>query len=127
MISKAELLAEQLLLFSETDGTPGEVQLSHELVSLLSEQLYQSPLKAIEELVVNAYDADANECRLYVPEPTAITASDALIAVYDNGVGMDRQGLLDLWHIGHSRKRDADMVARLKRKSIGKFGALRHV
>ena len=29
------------------------VRLSNELVQLLSDQLYQSPLKAIEELVVN--------------------------------------------------------------------------
>jgi hypothetical protein len=41
-----------------------DVSLSNELVHLLSEQLYTSPLKAIEELVVNSYDADAEECRV---------------------------------------------------------------
>lgn len=117
------LIAEQLTLFSRDEGAHADVQLSHELVVLLSEQLYQSPLKAIEELVVNAYDADASECRLFVPVPSTITAAGgALVAIYDNGIGMDRQGLIDLWHIGHSRKRDDDMVKRLKRKSIGKFG-----
>ncbi len=35
-----------------------QVSASHELIELVSEQLYQSPLKAIEELVVNAYDGD---------------------------------------------------------------------
>jgi hypothetical protein len=44
-----------------------KVQLSHELVNLLSEQLYQSPLKSIEELVINSYDAGAHVCRVYVP------------------------------------------------------------
>ena len=43
------------------------VQISNEIVHLLSDQLYQSPLKAIEELVVNSYDAGAGVCRLYVP------------------------------------------------------------
>lgn len=41
-----------------------DVQLSAQLVQLLSDQLYTSPTKAIEELVVNSYDADANECRI---------------------------------------------------------------
>jgi hypothetical protein len=51
-------------------GTPRpdvSVRVSREIVTLLSEQLYSSPLKAIEELVVNSFDADATECRLAVP------------------------------------------------------------
>lgn len=40
------------------------VRMSPEIVQLLSEQLYTSATKAIEELVVNAYDADASECRI---------------------------------------------------------------
>jgi hypothetical protein len=120
--SSPKYVAQQLSLFAEEEGKAGEVLLSHELVGLLSEQLYKSPIKAIEELVVNAYDADANECRLHVPSPAAAADPDAFIAVFDNGVGMDKQGLLDLWHIGHSRKRDSDVAARLTRKSIGKFG-----
>lgn len=46
----------------ETDGF--DVQLSAQLVQLLSDQLYSSATKAIEELVVNSYDADADECRI---------------------------------------------------------------
>jgi hypothetical protein len=48
------------------------VRISNELVQLLSDQLYQSPLKAIEELVVNAYDAGAKICRLFVPDSSEI-------------------------------------------------------
>lgn len=40
------------------------VSISPEVIHLLSEQMYTSPLKAIEELVANAYDADANVCRI---------------------------------------------------------------
>jgi len=86
-----------------TLGEPGEplrVGLSHELVELLSSQLYQSPAKAIEELVVNAYDAEAKECRVYIPQDTS---DPQFVIVLDNGSGMDREGLTDLWHIGRSK------------------------
>ena len=48
-------------------GEPIVVKLSYSFVRLLSEQLYLSQLKAIEELVVNAYDANAKACRVFVP------------------------------------------------------------
>lgn len=99
-------------------GDPIAVRLSNEIVTLLSSQLYQSPLKAIEELVVNAYDADAGECRVYVPDK--IEDSSAIV-VFDDGVGMDREGLSDLWHIAKSKKRSED-YRRTERKQIGKFG-----
>ncbi len=97
-----------------------EVTLSNELVHLLSEQMYQSPIKAIEELVVNAWDADAEQCRLFVPLPPS---SEPMAVIFDDGEGMDSDGLEDLWHIGHSRKRQGDeMSIRLRRRHIGKFG-----
>ncbi|MFL5910647.1 MAG: ATP-binding protein, partial [Gaiellaceae bacterium] len=98
-----------------------EVRLSRELVGLLSEQLYQSPLKAIEELVVNSFDADAGECRLYFPEPLDESQSGPIL-VWDDGVGMDEAGLADLWHVGHSAKRTEQVEKQRKRKQIGKFG-----
>lgn len=97
-----------------------DVALSHELIALLSDQLYQSPTKAIEELVVNSYDAEATECRLYVPASS--DPDDKFIVVYDNGNGMDYDGLVNLWHIGSSKKRDVSEVIKYKRKQIGRFG-----
>ena len=101
-------------------GDPITVKLSYSLVRLLSEQLYQSPLKAIEELVVNAYDANAKVCRIFVPT----SRQDNFIAIYDDGDGMDYEGLVDLWQIGHSNKRDkeTEIEQRVQRKQIGKFG-----
>src|SRR5258708_4592833 len=96
-----------------------QVTLSNELVHLLSDQLYQSASKAIEELVVNAYDADATECRIFVP---ILDQSQKFIVVYDNGIGMDKNGLQDLWYIGRSNKRTEEIERRAKRKQIGKFG-----
>ncbi len=101
---------------------PVTVTLSNELVALLSEQLYQSPLKAIEELVVNAYDADARICKLFVPTPLELqTASDRrFVLVFDDGHGMAYSGLVDLWQIGRSEKRNPGRS--FARAQIGKFG-----
>lgn len=129
-----------------------EVSLSNELVHLLSEQLYTSPLKAIEELVANSYDADADECRIALllggaPDnvPTAGGFSPALddddpvaelppaippelppsgvIAIYDDGEGMDLNGLRELWMVGDSPKqRLVAPTLRFGRKAVGKFG-----
>jgi Histidine kinase-, DNA gyrase B-, and HSP90-like ATPase len=110
---------------------PLRVQISYELIRLLSEQLYSSPAKAIEELVVNAWDADARNCEVYVPsalpEPIEDVPED-FIAVFDDGTGMDEAGLQDLWHVGLSRKRKAEADAGTagktvrRRLQIGKFG-----
>ncbi len=100
------------------------VQVRYEVVRLLSEQLYSSPLKAIEELVVNAWDADASVCRVSVPLPEEMRShlADSFVSVFDNGEGMGLDGLADLWHVGRSRKREADWEATHRRKQIGKFG-----
>lgn len=113
------------------------VRLSTDIIHLLSEQLYSSPLKAIEELVANAYDADADECRvgLILQErktsassanddtETSSTTVDGLIAVFDDGTGMTKSALHDLWSVGNSPKRGlTTTTARYQRLAIGKFG-----
>ena len=119
MTSSSLTFADALPSLGEDTGSPITVRISNEILTLLSSQLYQSPLKAIEELVVNSYDADANECRLFVPRP-----SDDLqaVLVYDDGIGMDADGLSDLWLVGRSNKRDSAYQRRMTRKQIGKFG-----
>ena len=95
-----------------------QVRLSNQIIHLLSEQMYSSPLKAIEELVVNAYDADARECRIGIPTEAG---PDRSIVVYDDGIGMDFVGLEQLWHVGESPKRGLE-TSDGGRKLIGKFG-----
>lgn len=86
---------------------------------LLSQQLYQSPIKAIEELVVNSFDADSKAC--FVKISTGQSSNS--VAITDNGVGMDLDGLQDLWMIGRSpKRRDAEYQKRVTRTQIGKFG-----
>jgi hypothetical protein len=101
-------------------GEPIPVTLSPELIGLLSEQLYRSPSKAIEELIVNGYDAEADESRVRVPE---MNQSSDFILVYDDGVGMSYEGLQDLWMVGRRKDRDDEAIMKRKnRKQIGKFG-----
>lgn len=96
-----------------------EVELAPDLVPLLSDQLYQSPLKAIEELVVNSYDAEAKDCYISIlPEYN----QPETVSVADDGFGMDAAGLKNLWHVGRSSKRSAEYLRRVSRKQIGKFG-----
>lgn len=102
-----------------TIGNPLPVTLSPELVGLLSDQLYRSPSKAIEELVVNGFDAEADEARVFVPEPGA---SGRFIVVYDDGIGMTYEGLADLWKVGRPKLRDDKVFERKQRRQIGKFG-----
>ena len=101
-----------------------EVKISTELVRLLSDQLYQSPLKALEELIVNAYDAGAALCKVFVPSPAQIAEAGGLhlISVFDTGIGLSDEGMVDLWHIGRSNKRSAEIEKLTARKQIGKFG-----
>ena len=100
-------------------GKPLPVTLSPEVIGLLSEQLYRSPSKAIEELVVNGFDAEANEARVFVPKPED---SETFIVVYDDGSGMTYGGLADLWKVGRHKVRDEVVLQRKTRKQIGKFG-----
>jgi hypothetical protein len=91
-----------------------QVQVSYEVIKLFSEQLYASPVKAIEELVVNSWDAEASTCSVLVD----LDAERPLIAVFDDGKGMTLQQLENLWHIGVSNKPKITST----RKQIGKFG-----
>ncbi len=116
---EAPWVADSLGSFGHESGERVPVVLSHEIIGLLSEQMYGSPLKAIEELVVNAYDADSKECRITVP---SADKSTDFIAVYDSGSGMDHEAIRDLWNIGRSRKREEQIQLLRSRKQIGKFG-----
>ncbi len=96
-----------------------EVRISYRIIQLFSEGLYSSPHKAIEELVSNSFDAGATH--VHVILPLDLTDSDAVIAVVDDGLGMDEKGLNEHWLIGVSNKRNLTKLPK-GRKQIGKFG-----
>ena len=96
-----------------------EVRLSYRIVELFSEGLYTSPNKAVEELVANSFDAGAR--RVHVVLSSNLHDQDATIAVFDDGEGMDGEGLKRHWLIGISNKRSLSALPR-GRQQIGKFG-----
>jgi len=94
------------------------VRISLRIIELFSEGLYQSPHKAVEELVANAFDAGARNVHVIMSPDRSVP--EAFIAVVDDGEGMDEAGLRQHWLIGVSNKRNATMKG--KRKQIGRFG-----
>lgn len=55
------------------------------IIDHLGIQMYQSPIAAIAELVSNAWDADAEEVKITLPDQSG---NDAKIVIEDNGCGM---------------------------------------
>src|ERR1700721_1868067 len=96
-----------------------EVRLSYKIVQLFSEGLYASPNKAIEELVVNAFDAGAQRVQLLLSAD--LHKQGATIVVIDDGEGMNAADLKRHWLIGTSNKRSLQKLPR-GRQQIGKFG-----
>ena len=96
-----------------------EVRLSYRIVELFSEGLYTTPNKAIEELVTNSFDAGART--VHVLLSSNLHDPNASIAVFDDGEGMDQEGLKRHWLIGVSNKRSIPELPR-GRQQIGKFG-----
>lgn len=97
------------------------VRISFEIIRLFSEGLYQSPHKAIEELVSNSYDAGAHNVHVLVPR----SGSDApdqedSLWVIDDGSGMDADGFKQLWLVADSTK--AHDIPESGRRPIGQFG-----
>lgn len=95
------------------------VSISYEIIHLFSEGLYQSPQKAIEELVSNSYDADAKNVHILLPR--ADEAEMHPLWVVDDGTGMDVEGFESLWRVAHSTKADVDPNI-VDRPPIGQFG-----
>ena len=107
----------------EPDLVVGKVvlQVDYQIIEHFSEHLYDSPNKAVEELVANSFDAFATEARVFTPGP--YTANRVI--VWDNGESMDVEGLQQLWWIAKSPKLNGDRVEEREgrtRKIIGKFG-----
>ena len=95
-----------------------DVNLSYAMVDLLSESHYSSPNKAVQELVSNAFDAEAQNVHVVLSIDQGKNSS---ITVIDDGEGMDDDDFERHWLIGKSYKRDHSDSPQ-DRKQIGKFG-----
>ena len=102
------------------DGTPIPVHISYEIIRLFSEGLYQSPHKAVEELVANSFDAGADVVSIVIPTVSAEDDIRNSLWVIDNGCGMDTDGFHQLWLVAKSPKAKLDVQH--SRRQIGQFG-----
>ena len=102
------------------DGESIDVRISYEIIRLFSEGLYQSPHKAIEELVTNSFDADADRVFVLIPRPSEESSGDSLWVI-DDGFGMDKGGFTILWRVADSTKYGGAPTAK-GRLPIGQFG-----
>jgi len=95
------------------------------IIDSLGIQMYQSPVAAIAELVANAWDADATEVDVTLPDHLG---EDAEIVVADNGTGMTFGECQECYlNVGRNRRmedgrnRTPNDRPLLGRKGIGKF------
>ena len=95
------------------------VRMSYEIIKLFSEGLYQSPHKAVEELVANAYDAGAENTWVFTARDQH---SEDSLWVIDDGSGMDYHGFEVLWHIADPHKSTDAGTGVEGRVAIGQFG-----
>ncbi|HEX9123270.1 MAG TPA: ATP-binding protein [Actinomycetota bacterium] len=94
------------------ESLPVTVDRSHLIV--IGEKLYARSLELVRELVNNAYDADATEVSVQLGEDEVL--------VQDDGLGMDREGLLRYFQVGVPDKRENPISPKLQRQRIGQFG-----
>lgn len=106
---------------SDDSGASIPVPISYEIIQLFSEGLYQSPQKAIEELVTNGFDAGAHNVRVVLPSAgDKDTLAAESLFVIDDGTGIDSGGFSDLWSVARSKKKGIGEAN--GRKPIGQFG-----
>ena len=96
------------------------LDVDYQIIEHFSRHLYDSPNKAVEELVANGFDAFATKVLVFTPG--RYTAGRLL--VWDDGESMDVEGLKELWWIARSPKTGDRVEERngKERKIIGKFG-----
>ncbi|PJC66745.1 hypothetical protein CO018_00390 [Candidatus Beckwithbacteria bacterium CG_4_9_14_0_2_um_filter_47_11] len=91
---------------------PITIDKSH--LTTIGRRLYSESLDLVRELVANAYDADATVVK--------INLAGGGLTVWDNGLGMDRNGLVQYFTIGSGFKKTNPVTEKFNRRRIGEFG-----
>ena len=107
--------------------TSAHLRFSTEIVKRLGEELNPTLDKGVLELVKNAYDADATECRI---ELRSTDRAGGKIIVEDNGDGMTADQIADGWLVLGRSSKMSTQETRLGRipagsKGLGRLAALR--
>lgn len=103
------------MIRADRHAAPLKFRISTNLLDLLGVNMYSSVPKAISELIVNGYDADATL--------VVVTATEKEIVIEDNGDAMDEAAIRDQYMFLASRhKRRQPLTPRLHRAPIGAKG-----
>ena len=116
----SERIEEELRRDPDNEVDRVSLDVDYQIIEHFSRHLYDSPNKAVEELVANGFDAFAREVLVFTPG--RYTAGRLL--VWDDGDSMNVEGLKELWWIARSPKTGERVEKRKgkERKIIGKFG-----
>ncbi|MDD5079752.1 MAG: sensor histidine kinase [Candidatus Omnitrophica bacterium] len=113
-----------MLTFKEYCFDPGAMSIVQ-----LGEELIGHPTTALNELVKNAYDADATECTVYIHYAHELKQS--FLIIHDSGLGMKEEVLFGEWlrpSVSNKRKgnRKSEVFERnyLGSKGIGRLAAM---
>lgn len=96
-------------------------------LKLLGKSLYSNAWSAISELVANGFDAGAKNVYVYID---ITKKDDAIIELFDDGVGMNSEGIATYVKVGFNKRIDLhnkptdDSYLTMGRKGIGKLAAL---
>jgi hypothetical protein len=107
----------------EMDNIPGKFIFSPRILDHLGISAYNSVRKCVAELVANAYDADAQEVSIELPD---IIDDNAIITITDNGGGMTAEDVCQKFlHIGRNRRDEGEKTTSgrlvIGSKGIGKL------
>ncbi len=94
-------------------------------LKLLGKSLYSNAWSAISELVANGFDANAKNVYVYINN---IDKSDSVIELFDDGDGMDEDGMKLYTRVGFNKREGKNNNPKdylpMGRKGIGKLAAL---
>lgn len=94
---------------------PTTITVDKRIVKILSGSTYQNFPKALKEVIINSYDADATEVKIEVD------TQNGVIIIEDNGNGMNEDDLSFYFRIA-GRPRNKEEYTRSGRRIVGQFG-----
>ncbi|MDD1443563.1 ATP-binding protein [Dolichospermum sp. ST_sed3] len=94
---------------------PKVITVDKRIVETLSVSTYQNFPKALREIIINGYDANASSVKVNIDE------KNEKIEVVDNGIGMDEDDFEFYLRIAARTRKKSDQN-KGDRKVIGKFG-----
>src|SRR5437016_545059 len=105
----------------------GRFRFAADILRRLGEELNPSPDQGILELVKNAYDADARQCRI---ELIDTDEPGGTVRITDDGDGMTADGIANGWLVLGKSPKNPLKLTRLRRhpagsKGLGRLAALR--